>query len=155
MSHSSSFILCLYVCYPNSLHSPLRFFSLSSHIAGVNLVFHFSPPSFIFFLLHGFVLSNIMYFVTTSLHSSLRFHAIFNYVIFFLSLFLANSLHYSPLFSTIPRSLSHTPHLTTSWPFTFATATRFLPFTFLYSTQIAANSPFTQSRLSLLLFLLL
>ena len=132
-----------------SLHSPLRFFSPFSHIARVNLVFHFSPLSFIFFLLHVFLLPNIMHFLATSLYSSLRFHTVFNYVfVFFFSL----------IHSTFPRvlapSLSHAPHLTTSWPFRPSSLQRvFSPFTFLYSTHGAPNSSFTQSHHSLHLFL--
>ena len=82
--YSFPFILCLYL-----FHCPLRP-SLPPHMRAVHiarayLVFYFSPFSFIFFLLHGFMLPNIMYFLATSLHSSLRFHAIFNF-------FFANSL---------------------------------------------------------------
>ena len=60
-------LFCLYVCFPNSLHSALRFFSPSSHIVRVNLVFHFSPLIFIFFLLQV-VLPNFMYYLPTSFH---------------------------------------------------------------------------------------
>ena len=71
--------------HPSPLYAN-PFFPPHTHTARVNVMFHFSPLSFIFFLLHGFLFPNIMYFLTTSLHSSLRFHSTFNYVFFFFSL---------------------------------------------------------------------
>ena len=56
----SPFILCLYVCSPNLLHSPAVLLSGSSHIARVYLVFYFCSLSLIFFLLRGFMLPNIL-----------------------------------------------------------------------------------------------
>ena len=122
------------------------FFPPHTHTARVNVMFHFSPLSFIFFLLHGFLFPNIMYFLTTSLHSSLRFHSTFNYVFFFFS------LTHSTLPHVLAPSLTHhtyQPHDPSPSPLQHV----FSPLTFLYSTHSAANSPFTQSHHSLHLFL--
>ena len=59
------------------------------------------------------VLPNIMYFLATSLHSSLRFHAIFNYVfrslfIYLLNFSLSLSCLFTPLFRAFSLPLSHT-----------------------------------------------
>ena len=101
-----------------------------------------------------------MYFLATSLHSSLRFHAIFNYVFrsffMYLNFSLSLSLSLLPIHPTFPRvltpSLTHytyQPHDPSLSPLQRV----FSPFTFLYSTHGAANTPFTQSHHSLHLFL--
>ena len=76
-------------------------------------------PQFPIFLLHGFVLSNIMYFLSTLLHSCLRFHAILDYRYFFsrqLSPFARAARFNRPHLSHHPPHIflllhSHTPSL--------------------------------------------
>ena len=114
----SPFILCLYVSFPNSLHSAQRFFSPSSHIVRVNLVFQFSPLYIFIFFPHSCVTK---YYVFSRYFSSL--HAIN----FELILFVFFSLIHSTLLRILALSLSHTTLIKSSWTFTFATAMCFLP----------------------------
>ena len=113
---------------------------LTHHTARVNVVFHLSPLSFIFFLLRGFS----CYF--TSLLPAVSFY--FPLCSF---LILATVTH-STLPHVLAPSLTHhtyQPHDPSPSPLQHI----FSPLTFLYSTHSAANSPFTQSHHSLHLFL--
>ena len=74
-----------------------------------------------------YILSNIIYFLATSLHSSLRFHAIFNCIYFS----LANAL-----------SLPRTPHFSTSFITSSATFIPSPSFTHT-STPVSSLSPST------------
>ena len=139
----SPFILCLYVSFPNSLHSAQRFFSPSSHIVRVNLVFQFSPLYIFIFFPHSCVTK---YYVFSRYFSSL--HAIN----FELILFVFFSLIHSTLLRIL--ALSHTPPLSSPHePSPLPLQCVFSPFPFLYSTCSAANSSFTQSHHSLHLLL--
>ena len=97
----SPFILCLYVSFPNSLHSAQRFFSPSSHIVRVNLVFQFSPLYIFIFFPHSCVTK---YYVFSRYFSSL--HAIN----FELILFVFFSLIHSTLLRILALSLTHHPY---------------------------------------------
>ena len=136
----------MFICLFSQFTSlcPAVLLSLLTHRT-CNLVFQFSPLYIFIFSPHSCV---IKYYVFSRYFSSL--HAIFQFLINFICIFLANSLHSSPH----SRSFSHTPPLSSPHdPSPLPLQCFFSPFTFLYSTCSAANSSFTQSHHSLHLLL--
>ena len=90
---------------PIYFNLPCGSFTLLTHRTCLPSFLLFSPQFYISFL-HGFVLPNIIYFLATSLHSSLPFHAIPNYI--YISPANALSLPRAPHFSTSLITLSAT-----------------------------------------------
>ena len=109
---------------PIYFNLPCDSFTLLTHRTCFPVFLLFSPQLHISLLHYGFVLPNIIYFFATSLHSSLRFHAI--PTIYFspaYALSLPRAPHFSTQFITSSATFiplpSHTHHRSRFFPFSF------------------------------------